>query len=1080
MNPTTTSTCRSCGGAVLPGDRFCGSCGTPVSTSTTAELMGADTEALSAASFRGSPWKAVEARLQAATIGDFEILTELGRGGMAAVYLARDLTLNRRVAIKVMAPGLLLGPGMVERFRREAVTVANLQHANIVAIHAVRLLDDLHFFVMQFVPGRALEGVLREQGALPLPVVRAWLYQIGSALGYAHRRGVIHRDIKPGNILLNADGEAIVTDFGIAKVAESPGQTQTGTVVGTPVYMSPEQCYAKELTGASDQYSLGVVAYEMLAGRPPFSGSTFSLMRAHTDEPPPRIRQIQANVPPSVEDALLRMLAKRPEERFAHLGEALVALGATPLAPDDRLHATLQDYAGAAERLQLLGDVLKTPASPIPMTRARPRLDTPHVPVPAAPKLVLVVAPPPTDLEPGATVVLRGTVKSGGGQTVSGVDIQWSSNAVDIVSVDATTGTLQALAPGTATVRARAGEASESVKVVVGEPVPAHIAVTVRPTLLKVGDRAVVSALVTSRFGARVARVVEWGTNDPLVAAIDREAFKSVAAATIAAIGPGTADVIATCDGAVGRGSVRILAAVAAAPRTDPAIAPSATKPAASGPPSAPVRQETPAGPVRQKTPPGPVSPQTPEGTVRHETPAGPVRTKTPAPAPATVVIRREDMAAATPPSAPKAQESAAPAPAAPSPPPATVLVPKKRGAIWRFAVPAALAAAVLLYFVFKPSTPSSTTADNTTVPRVDSASGQADTSSVRPDSTARRPEPPTTAAVNPPPAPSSGGPPTVEPPKPRVSAPARVEIRTPVDGTLIPGQTADLAATVRDSAGATMRNARVTWSSANEAVARVDPGGQVRAVAAGATQITARAGNARSTLAVTVVPPPPDPAVVVSIDMGDVRAMTVGETTRLTASALNALGAAATGASIDWSSSDRDVATVSSEGVLTARGAGSAVIRASAGGRSAERSVTVRAPVVRVPPPESTRRADPPPPPPKTEAELRAEVQAVLTSYVAAIQARDTSRIRRVFPTAPDGLLTRLQTMFNDARSAIQMTGAFDILDTPREAAGSQARARYRGKINFPTRGAPVEQPMDFLVTLQRDGGAWRIVNLR
>ena len=275
------------------------------------------------------------------------------------------------------------------------------------------------------------------------------------------------------------------------------------------------------------------------------------------------------------------------------------------------------------------------------------------------------------------------------------------------------------------------------------------------------------------------------------------------------------------------------------------------------------------------------------------------------------------------------------------------------------------------------------------------------------------------------------------------------------------------------------MRNPRVTWSSANEAVARVDQGGQVRAVAAGATQITARAGNARSTLAVTVVPPPPDPSVVVSIEMGDVRTMTVGETTRLTASALNALGAAATGAGIDWSSSDRDVATVSSEGVLTARGAGSAVIRASAGGRSAERSVTVRPAPVRPQPPESTRR-DPPPPPPKTEAELGAEVQAVLTSYVAAIQARDTSRIRRVFPTATSDLMRGLQSMFTDARSAIQMTGTPELLDTPREAAGSQVRARYRGRINFSTRGPPVEQTVDFLFTLRRDGASWRIVSVR
>jgi serine/threonine-protein kinase len=382
MTPATTSTCPTCHGAVFAGDRFCGGCGTAIgSTGLTSTPPQAPTSRNpsssdpTAAGFASdpSPWAAIGERLQQATLGEFEIFTELGRGGMAAVYLARDLALNRRVAIKVMAPGLLLGPGMIERFRQEAVTVANLQHAHIISIYGVRQLADLHFFVMQFVPGRTLEGVVRDIGALPIAVVRAWLYQIGTALGYAHRRGVIHRDIKPGNILLNVDGEAIVTDFGIAKVAETPGQTQTGTVVGTPVYMSPEQCYAKELTGASDQYSLGVVAYEMLVGRPPFSGSSFTLMRSHTDTPPPALREIRPEIPPAMEAAVMRMLAKTPEERFPSLAEALVSLGATPLAPDDPLHATLQHLAAVEERMGQLADVIRTPASPVPQTRERPR-----------------------------------------------------------------------------------------------------------------------------------------------------------------------------------------------------------------------------------------------------------------------------------------------------------------------------------------------------------------------------------------------------------------------------------------------------------------------------------------------------------------------------------------------------------------------------------------------------------------------------------------------------------------------------------------------------------------------------------
>jgi len=393
MTPTTTSTCPSCGGAVSNGERFCGICGTaiapPGSDLTPALNERVDPSAPTVANTLtdASPWSVVGARLQSATAGEYEIFTELGRGGMAAVYLARDLALNRRVAIKVMAPGLLLGPGMMERFKQEAITVANLQHVHIVAIYGVRQIGDLHFFVMQFVPGRTLEGVLRDVGALPIPVVRAWLFQIGAALGYAHRRGVIHRDIKPGNILLNADGEAIVTDFGIAKVAESPNQTQTGTVVGTPVYMSPEQCYARELTGASDQYSLGVVAYEMLVGRPPFSGSSFALMRSHTDAPPPPLHELRPDVPPAMEAAVMRMLAKTPEERFPSLGDALVSLGAGPLSPDDPLHAELQRLAAAAERLESLADIVRTPPSPVPMTRERPKRSATVAPaVPEAPK----------------------------------------------------------------------------------------------------------------------------------------------------------------------------------------------------------------------------------------------------------------------------------------------------------------------------------------------------------------------------------------------------------------------------------------------------------------------------------------------------------------------------------------------------------------------------------------------------------------------------------------------------------------------------------------------------------------------
>ena len=205
-------------------------------------------------------WSSIVERLRAALAGEFDIEGELGRGGMAAVFRARERALNRRVAIKVMAPGLFRGDGMVERFRQEAITIANLEHANIIGIHSVRALDDLHLFVMQYVPGHSLDHVIREHGRLSLSATGAVVYHVGSALDYAHRRGVVHRDVKPGNILLDADGDPIVTDFGIAKIAEAPGYTLVGTVLGTPTYMSPEQCIGIEVGPPSDQYGLGIVA----------------------------------------------------------------------------------------------------------------------------------------------------------------------------------------------------------------------------------------------------------------------------------------------------------------------------------------------------------------------------------------------------------------------------------------------------------------------------------------------------------------------------------------------------------------------------------------------------------------------------------------------------------------------------------------------------------------------------------------------------------------------------------------------------------------------------------------------------
>jgi serine/threonine-protein kinase len=211
----TSPTCARCGESVTAGARFCMKCGSDVS----GEQGGASTSVMEPAVDENAI--ALEL-LKKATIGDYEILRELGRGGMAAVYLAHDIALDRKVAVKVMSPALLLmGEGMVERFKREARTAANLSHPNIIPIYAVRSSGKSLFFVMKFIPGRSLESIIKELGPMPVPLVRALLQQVGSALGYAHRNGIVHRDVKPANIMIDEEGWAFVTDFGIAKAAEN-------------------------------------------------------------------------------------------------------------------------------------------------------------------------------------------------------------------------------------------------------------------------------------------------------------------------------------------------------------------------------------------------------------------------------------------------------------------------------------------------------------------------------------------------------------------------------------------------------------------------------------------------------------------------------------------------------------------------------------------------------------------------------------------------------------------------------------------------------------------------------------------
>jgi protein kinase-like protein len=304
--------------------------------------------------------------LRAATLGQYDVAGELGRGGMATVYLAHDIALDRKVAVKVMSQVLSLGDG-VERFKREAKTAASLSHPNIIPIYAVQHTERLLYFVMKYVDGRSLDSIIRELGPLPIPMIQAILGQAASAFGYAHRRGVVHRDIKPGNILIDDEGWAVITDFGIAKVAEAEQLTSTGLSVGTPTYMSPEQVGALPVTGASDQYSLGVVAYEMLTGKPPFTGGgMMAMMYAHVHQAPATIENVRPDCPEGLRAAVMRMLAKDPAERWPSVEDVIAAIGSPTLTPDDPTRSQLIAIAKTGQR-RAIG--VTTPKSPIPLMR---------------------------------------------------------------------------------------------------------------------------------------------------------------------------------------------------------------------------------------------------------------------------------------------------------------------------------------------------------------------------------------------------------------------------------------------------------------------------------------------------------------------------------------------------------------------------------------------------------------------------------------------------------------------------------------------------------------------------------------
>lgn len=260
-------------------------------------------------------------------IGPYRVTSRIGDGGMAVVYKGYQESLNRDVAIKVLRSELAQDEQFLERFRREALSVAELSHPNILHVYDAGSMQGLHYIVMAYVDGGSLKDLIN-QGPVDIDQAVSITAQVADALGHAHKHGLVHRDVKPNNILMTRDGRPLLTDFGIAKaVNESQRLTRTGTSIGTPEYMAPEQIQGQRVDGRTDIYALAIVLYEMLVGWAPFGATTpVATLYRQVNEPPPPLRQANISVPGWLEAVTFRALSKVPQERFQTAEDFAAAL----------------------------------------------------------------------------------------------------------------------------------------------------------------------------------------------------------------------------------------------------------------------------------------------------------------------------------------------------------------------------------------------------------------------------------------------------------------------------------------------------------------------------------------------------------------------------------------------------------------------------------------------------------------------------------------------------------------------------------------------------------------------------------
>jgi uncharacterized protein YjdB len=1073
--------CSSCDRPLLSGDLSCPHCGTPADPTTNDPSLAPD----------DSPWTDMVERLRRATLGEFEIGGELGRGGMAAVFLAHDIALDRAVAIKVMSPGLLLGEGMTDRFKHEAITVARLNHPHIVSVYSVRQAEGLHFFVMRYVRGRALDQVIRAAGRLPLPAVRSILSQVGSALTYAHRAGVIHRDIKPANILIAEDGDAIVTDFGIAKAAERPSHTLTGALVGTPAYMSPEQCHGGEVGWASDQYALGAVAYELVTGAPPFSGSTFTVMQAHLERAPQPVRTLWADCPPEVEAAILRMLDKDPAARWPRMADAMAALGATPLAEDDPFRAELSRWAAAG------GDSVSeppTPTSPVPRTKTSLAASGPGRAVGG-----IAIMPAPPGLEVGDSFMLVAVIRGQHGTRLPPRAVAWSTDSPAVLLIDGAGGMATAVAPGSALLTATCKGIKALLRVEVATPRADEIVIGPADEPLHVGDEIRLEATPRDKRGWPLSRPVVWQSADPAVAEVTP--YGAIAGRT-----PGTVRISCVLDDAQAslvipvlppRVAVLDIGQVPASVRVGETFALAAT-------PLDRMNLPLPQRPILWSTSDVTVAVVTAQGWLAAMRPGTVVLTATCEGLSASVrvtIVARPVLAAPTPPSAPPVRR-------------------RSRRSRRRRLLGAAVGIAALglgLWLSSRPGPPgepvatglseSAEFADATTP--IDSAGPAAvvitrrPLRALRPDSVVRLAAEVRNAAGQA--VPSAGvvwasrdsTVARVDPTTGRVRGlrPGRVaivaangrrsdsvlilvrragplraaaSIAIAPHGPLRIGESAALTAFVLGAAGDTIAGAEVGWGSSDTSVAVVDPfTGMVHALASGTTLILARSGAATTMSELSVLP-----GSVAAVQILGLRPMAVGETLDLRVLARDAWGAEVTGEPVAWTSADSGVAAVDPRtGTVVARVPGMTKITATAGGMTEGVHLTV------LPRPEPIRSgaggAD--------EARRDPAVETGVADCYAALRANDLGRLTAMYHPANKSdreILKRLGRIFGTGPSSVTVG---ERLDREPQIGAEDAtmefsvRLTWRGSSGEPRSSEPL-----FRAEFARSGRGWELSSCR